>query len=81
MLESLMTLVIYELRMQSKFSSSSRSIFFCDVMVLESICYCKIAKRLKYKGNTTGWLKNFGRALNANSIPADCSAFGVYFTA
>ena len=33
------------------------SLFFCDPVVLESICYCKRAKRLINKDNTTGGLR------------------------
>ena len=29
-------------------------VFFFDPVVLESICYCTTANRLKHKGNTTG---------------------------
>ena len=33
------------------------SLFFCDPVVLESICYCKRAKRLINKDNTTRGLR------------------------
>ena len=33
-------------------------IFFCDSVVLESICYCTRAKRHINEGNTTGGLRN-----------------------
>ena len=39
----------------------TRPDFFCDIVVLELICYRTRANRLKYESNTTGGLKKFGR--------------------
>ena len=39
-------------------------IFFCNPVVLESICYRKRAKRLKYQSNTTEGLRKIWTGSN-----------------
>ena len=35
----------------------SSGFFFCDPVVIESICYRTTAKQLRNESNTTGWQK------------------------